>query len=387
MIKLIKSSFYNENETRKALADFVLVAENMSMGAECEKFEKGFAQKQGRKHAVFVNSGSSANLALFQALLNLGRLKKGDRVGFSALTWATNVMPIIQLGLEPTAIDCELDTLNISPETLKEKLEKIDALFTTNVLGFSDRIDIIKKMCDEKGVLLIEDNCESLGSVTKSVRLGNFGLASTFSCFVGHHLSTIEGGFICTDDNELHEMLKIVRAHGWSRNLHSDTQKRLREKHNLDSFYEKYTFHDLAYNIRPMEISGFIGNLQLNYWDDIVEKRQNNFKRFFDSAKKNDELISLEIEHMDIISNFAMPLVFKNKDAFLKYKKKFEDAEVEIRPIIAGEIISQPFYKKHGSKDEITPNASFIHNNGFYFGNNPELTNEEVEFLCNLLIK
>lgn len=387
MIKLIKSSFYKEEEARKSLAEFVLFAENMSMDKECEKFEEGFAKKQGRKYAVFVNSGSSANLALLQSLLNLGRLKKGDRVGFSALTWATNVMPIIQLGFEPVAIDCEIGTLNVSPETLKEKLDEIDALFITNALGFSDRIDLIKEMCGANDILLIEDNCESLGSITKGVRLGNFGLASTFSCFVGHQFSTVEGGFICTDDDALHEMLLIVRAHGWSRNLNSEAQRRLREKYGIDSFYEKYTFYDLGYNIRPMEINGFLGNFQLGYWDDIVEKRQNNFKHFLDFAKKNDELISLKIGHMDTISNFAMPLVFKNNKSFLRYKKEFEDAEVEIRPIIAGEIISQPFYKKYVNKDEVTPNASFIHKNGFYFGNNPELTDEEVEFLCNLLIK
>jgi len=385
MIKLIKSSFYKEKDTRKALSDFVLSAENMSMDKECAKFEEGFAKKQGRKYAVFVNSGSSANLALIQALLNLGELKKGDKVGFSALTWATNVMPLIQLGLEPVAIDCELDTLNISPETLSEKTGGIDALFITNVLGFSDRMDEIKKMCDERGVLLLEDNCESLGSITKGVRLGNFGFASTFSCFVGHQFSTIEGGMICTDDEDLHQMLLMVRAHGWNRNLKPEHQQKLREKHNIHPFYDKYTFHELGYNIRPMEINGFLGNVQLGYWDEIVGKREANFRRFHESAQKNPEIIPLEIGHMDVISNFAMPLVFKNEEAYLEYRKKFEDAEVEIRPIISGEIISHPFYKKHSIKEEETPNARLVHVRGFYFGNNPELDESEVEFLCNLL--
>src|SRR3990167_10861047 len=197
MIKLIKSSFYNEAETKQRLVEFISRAEILSMGTECKKFEKAFAEKQQRKHAVFVSSGSSANLLLIQALLNLGKLNKGDVVGVSSLTWATNVMPIIELGLTPLAIDCEVNTLNISPEKLNSAIPKINALFLTNVLGFSDRIDKIKEICREKNIIFLEDNCESLGSQVNGNLLGNFGLASTFSFFVGHHMSTIEGGMIC----------------------------------------------------------------------------------------------------------------------------------------------------------------------------------------------
>ena len=194
MIKLIKSTFYHESETKQALVDFIMQAEALSMGPQCKKFEEDFAEKQGRKYAVYVANGSVANLALIQALLNMGRLKKGMKVGFSALTWPTNVMPLIQLGLHPIALDCEIDTLNVSPTTLAEYIDDIDALFLTNVLGFCDDIDNIRNMCATKNVLLLEDNCESLGSKVGSTLLGNFGLASTFSFFVGHHLSTIEGG-------------------------------------------------------------------------------------------------------------------------------------------------------------------------------------------------
>ena len=202
MIKLIKNTFYKEKETSCLLAKFVTGTSKLSFGVECEKFEENFAKYQGRKYCIFVNSGSSANLALIQALINLGRLKRNDKVGFSAVTWSTNTMPIIQLGLNPIPVDVELDTLNISSRTLIKTIEdiKINAMFLTNLLGFCDDIDKIVKLCDALDIILIEDNCESLGTIYKGKKLGNYGLASTFSFYVGHHMSTIEGGAICTDD-------------------------------------------------------------------------------------------------------------------------------------------------------------------------------------------
>ena len=153
MINLIKSSFYNETETKKSLADFILSTDIFSMNVQCKTFEESFALKQERKYAVFVNNGSVANLLLIQALLNNGTLKKGDKVGFSALTWPTNVMPLIQLGLQPVAIDCELDTLNISPNKLEEHIGDIAALFLTNVLGFCDDLPKIKQLCDDNNII------------------------------------------------------------------------------------------------------------------------------------------------------------------------------------------------------------------------------------------
>lgn len=184
MIKLQKSSFHNEKDTKEKLCDFISGAAILSMGEQCRKFEEAFSEKQKRKYSVFVNSGSSADLVLIQALLNVGLLKKNDIVGVSALTWATNIMPLIQLGLHPFLIDCELKTLNVSPKTFKCALEvepNIKALFNTNTLGHADDIAGIAQLCQERGILFLEDNCESLGSVVKGINLGNWGLASTFS--------------------------------------------------------------------------------------------------------------------------------------------------------------------------------------------------------------
>ena len=245
MISLIQSTFYKEKKTKRELCRFIKHAEKLSIGEECRKFEVNFAKYQGRKYCVFVNSGSSANLALIMALLNMGKLKRGDLVGFSALTWSTNVMPLIQLGLTPVPVDVEVDTLNVSARTLSEVLKKqnIKALFLTHLLGFCDNLDEIVSLCHQHKILLIEDNCESLGSVYKGKRLGNFGLGSTFSFYVGHHMSTVEGGAVCTDDGDLETMLQLVRAHGWDRNLTEQKQLTMRVKYKVNSsFYSRTRF-------------------------------------------------------------------------------------------------------------------------------------------------
>lgn len=386
MIKLIRSTFYKEDETKQKLTDFIMRASQLSMGEQCRIFEESFAKKQGRRFALLVNSGSSANLVLLRALLNLGRIKQNDVVGFSALTWATNVMPIMELSLVPHALDCEVNTLNLSPALLEQALPKLKVLFITNVLGLCDDIQKIRDMCKTAGVILLEDNCEGLGSQTDGTLLGNFGLASTFSFFVGHHLSTIEGGMIVTDDEELHEMMTMVRAHGWDRNLPPEGQDRLRKTHGVDDFFAKYTFYDLAYNVRPTEITGFIGNTQLPYLDEMITIRQANYTRMNAAIVQNSDYRPLAVDHMDTISSFAIPVVCRDEETLAKHKKRFIEHEVEVRPIIAGDMTRQPFYKKYAPKDATPcPNTHLVHTNGFYFGNNPDMPEEELVVLESLL--
>jgi CDP-6-deoxy-D-xylo-4-hexulose-3-dehydrase len=387
VIKLIKSAFHEEDRTRAALADFVRTVDVFSMAEQCRRFEAGFAARQGRRYAVFVANGSVANLLLIQALRNLGRLRPGDRVGFSALTWPTNVMPLIQLGLTPVPLDCELATLNVSPRVLAPRLGELAGVFLTNVLGFCDDLPGLRDACADAGVPLLEDNCESLGSRAGGELLGDFGLAATFSFFVGHHLSTVEGGMVVTDDEELHEQLVIGRAHGWDRNLDPDAQHRLRTASGVDDFYAQYTFHELASNFRPTEIAGFLGNAQLAYWEEIVGRRAANFDRFAAAAADNDDLHRYELAHMDVVSNFAMPVVCRDAEAARRYRERFRAAGVEIRPVIAGNVTRQPFYRRHVPEPARCPNADLVHEHGFYFGNNPDLTEAELATLCGLLAK
>lgn len=199
-------------------------------------------------------------------------------------------------------------------------------------------------------------------------------------------MSTIEGGMICTDDLELATMLRIVRAHGWDRNLAIEEQKKVQEKHKINSqFYSRYTFYDLGYNLRPTEINGFLGNKQLNYLDEIIDKREKNFLKF-SKIYKNPKYYSLKTEHLDKISNFAVPIICKDKNTRDELIKKV-DGKIEIRPIVGGNMVNQPFFDKYINDDfnETNVNANLIHQNGFYFGNNPELTQKEIKLIIDLL--
>lgn len=377
MIPLMKNAFSHEEKTREALAGFILRADRLSMGDTCREFEYVFAEKQGVKDAVLFNSGGSANLALLQALKNLGRLKDGDRIGFSALTWSTNVMPIIQLGMIPVAIDCDPTTLNISHKDWPE----IDALFVTNALGFTGYLNMIKAKCDLREILLLEDNCESLGTELTTGRAGNFGLASTFSFFTAHHLSTIEGGMVCTSDLELSQMLRIVRANGWDRNLSASQQSAIRLHHGVSGFDAQYTFYDLGFNFRPTEITGFLGLFQMQFLDANITKREENYLRLEKKVAQNDDLVLLDRRHIKRLSSFAFPVVCETPELREKYLARFIDAGIEVRPMIAGNIQCQPFYKKYVTIDHELPGADFIHNCGFYCGNYPELTEEDLQVI------
>lgn len=388
-VPLIKSTFFNEEETKEKLIDFIRSSSKLSMGVKCLEFESAFAAYQGRKHAVFFNSGSSANLALLQALLNLGLLQTGDTVGFSALTWSTNVMPIMQLGLKAVPVDIGLSTLNVGSAELRgawREHGKTKAFFATNILGFCSDLDSVEEACRSEGVVLIEDNCESFGSVHRGRKLGNFSLASTFSLYVGHHLSTIEGGVVCTDDDDLADMLKMVRAHGWDRSLDSADQQRLRRRHNVSDFFGLYTFYDLGFNLRPTEIAGFIGVEQLQFADEIVRRREANFRRFQKAAQSGSGTIPLEVGHMDRVSNFAFPVIFREEREFRATVDRFLAGGVEVRPVVGGNMTRQPFFQKaHPGRSWNLPNAEQVHDLGFYFPNNPDLEEPELELLVRLL--
>jgi len=381
-IPLIKNTFYNEQQTRRELAQFIQSDSYLSMGEQCQKFEETFAAKQGRKYAVLVNSGGSANLALIQALINLRRIKAGDRCGFSALTWSTNVMPLIQMGLEPVPVDVQPNTLNTTLAMMIQQVQPIKAMFITNALGFCGNLQDITRWCRENDVILLEDNCESLGTITQHGKTGNFGLASTFSFYVAHHISTIEGGMICTDDYELYNMLKIVRSNGWDRNLSVQEQAKVRV--GIPPFQAKYTFYNLAYNFKPTEITGWLGNNQMQYYDEIMNKRENNYRVISSTIKSNMDIMPLADASYEKLPTFAIPIICNSPESRAIYLKRFEAEGIETRPVIAGDITQQPFWKERYPARTMI-GVRYIHDCGFYCGNCPDYTEEEIETIVRCL--
>lgn len=392
----MKTTFTRDAETIDRLARFIAGSTRLSMGDRCRQFENDFSAYTGSKHSCLVNSGSSANLLLVQCLKNIGMLRDGDAVGFSAITWSTNVMPLIQLSLRPVPVDCDVETLNSMSWNLLKTLETepLKAMFITNALGLAGDLDRIRDICQDRGILLFEDNCEALGTEVlsgntghlsqnpgqTSRKTGTFGIASTHSFFVAHHLSTVEGGMVVTDHDDLAEALVIARANGWDRNLEPARQQRLRAAHGIaGEFSSKYTFYDLAFNVRPTEITGFLGSDQLRYIVDNTETRARNFHRFNDVAEANPELTSVRHDHLAKVSSFAVAVVAKTPELRDQYLDRFVKHGIEIRPIIAGNIQSQPFYRKYVTRRHDLPGAEHLDRCGFYCGNYPELDEHEID--------
>jgi len=388
-VPLMRNAFINEADTKKKLAEFILKADFFSMGEECSKFERKFAEWQGCKYALLFNSGGSANLAMLQSLKSLGRLKEGDKVGFSSLTWSTNVMPIIQMGMIPVPVDVDRQTANVMSWNLSDRLKEtgLQAFFATNVLGYAGDLAAIRELCSERGIVFLEDNCEGLGGRVSGDRYGNFGLGSTFSFFVAHHMSTIEGGMFCSNDEELCRMMKISRANGWDRNLLPKEQEKMRAPHSINPFYAKYSFYELAFNFRPTEITGFLGRTQMQYLDGNIEKRLYNHSVFDAVISTNDELVHISWEHIDKISPFGLIVLCKTPELREKYLNRFRDAEIEVRPVIAGNMQNQPFYRNYVGTLYNLPGADFYNNCGFYCGNFPEMTDGDRSLICRCLTK
>jgi CDP-6-deoxy-D-xylo-4-hexulose-3-dehydrase len=375
-IPLMRHTFLHEAEAKDRLCSFIQSADKLSMGDQVAKFESDFATWQGRKFCTMVNSGSSANLVLLQALLNLRVLRHGDRVGVSAVTWATNVMPVIQLGLTPVLVDVDRATLNVSVNTL-QTIPNLRCLFLTHLLGFSGDVAAIRTYCEMNNILLLEDTCESLGAVSGETRLGNFGLAATFSTFVGHHMSTIEGGMVVTDDPELNSMVRMVRAHGWDRNLPAEERDSIREKWSISEFYAPYTFYTLGYNVRPMELQGLLGQHQLQHIDDANRIRAETYT-FVREAVADSLDVTLPAQDTPA---FAIPVVCATPEVRDRCVAKCRDLGIEIRPLVAGNMARQPFFHMlHDGRS--LPGADHLHEFAFYMPNHPDLTDEERNDLC-----
>ena len=380
-IPLVKSTFYRERDTLEHLEQFINERhKQLSMGEQCAAFESAFAHKQGRKHAVLVSSGGAANLGLLQSLKNLRILDTGARIGFSSVTWSTNVMPIIQLGFIPVPLDVQPNTLNLSIDSVLRNIETLDAVFVTNALGFCTDLKRLQYICAANDVLLIEDNCESLGTETDDeMKTGNAGLASTFSFYVAHHLSTIEGGMVCTDSDALADMLRIVRSNGWDRDVSSGRRSELRSEYSVDTFNALYTFYALAYNLKPTEITGVIGCTQMKYYDEIMQRRESNYMEIARVIRGNTDLIPNADACYTKIPAFAIPIVCNSHELRTSYLESFAAAGIETRPIISGDTTQQPYYAGYNDSTKKLTGARYLRECGFYCGNSPEYSEEDIQ--------
>ncbi len=379
-IPLVKDTI-NQEDT-KALSDWLLTNPRLTKGPLTEEFEKEWSKWLGTKYSVFCNSGSSANLLMLYALI-AGNKLKNKKVVVPSLAWATDLAPVMQLGLEPVICDINTNSLSVNIYELEEifKKEKPSALMLVSVLGLTPNMTYIVDLCKKYDVILLEDACESLGSKHQGVKLGNFGLMSSFSLYFGHHISTIEGGMVCTDDEEIYELLKSIRSHGWDRDASDEYKDKWRDKWGVDDFNGLYTFYYPGFNLRSTDLQAFIGLRQVKKIDSVSEIRNRNFKIYQDNIK-NQTWKPSPIEG-DYISNFCYPVIHSKRDLIVK---ELKENGVEVRPLICGSMSTQPFYIAQYGRKEL-PNSSAVDNYGFYVPNNDQMTEEDVLFVCGIINK
>lgn len=343
-----------------ALSDWVLTGSRLTKGPETLAFEREFADSVGSRHAVFVNSGSSANLLMLDALKESGRLRNRTAI-VPAISWATTVSPFLQLGFETFVCDADPETLGVDVEHLEQliTLHQPSVLIVVHVLGHANRMDEIRTLCGEHGVVLLEDACEALGSVgPQGKALGTIGAAGSFSLYYGHHLSTIEGGVVVTDDDDLHHLLVAMRSHGWARDLDLDVRKRFADRHGVDEFRDLYTFYYPGYNLRATDLQAFIGRRQVRRLPEVVVARQLIDARY----RANLEGYYAQTSDMQVLSPFAFGTVVTDPAAVAA---ELERNGIESRPLICGNIARHPFWLDRFGPTKL-PIADQIHSKGIY---------------------
>jgi CDP-6-deoxy-D-xylo-4-hexulose-3-dehydrase len=357
------------------LSKWLLKGEKLTKDKITIEFEKKFSKYINRKYSIFVNSGSSANLLMVSALIASNRLKNKKAI-IAGVSWATTVSPFMQTNFDIKLCDCSTKDLGIDVnhfELLCQK-NKPSIAILVNVLGHSNDFKKIKKLCKKYDVILLEDSCEALGTLLEKKKLGTFGVASSFSFYYGHHISTIEGGMVTTDDFELYNLMLSIRSHGWSRDLDKNFQKKLIRKYNIDEFRNLYTFYFEGYNFRSTDLNAFLGINQLKKINKISKVRNKNFNCY----KKNLSEFWCQSSSSNFISSFAYGTLVKNRIEVFKYLKKFN---IETRPLICGNIGRHPFWiKKYGIQK--LKNADIVHECGLYLPNNFNLNNEDVNYIC-----
>ena len=348
----------------------VIKSNRYTMGSKVRQFENEFSKFFDVKYSLMLNSGSSANLLAIASLIidEETDLNQGDEVIVPAVSWSTTFSPISQYGLKLRFVDIDLNTLNIDENLIENAItKKTKAIFAVNLLGNSCNFKKLKDLCDKYNLLLLEDNCESLGAKYDNKFTGTIGNVGTFSFFFSHHMQTMEGGMLVTNNKKTYELANSMRAHGWIRDLPDDNSL---FKKTGDNFEDSFKFITPGYSIRPLEMSGAIGSVQLRKINNFIDNRRENAK-FFNELFKSNENIIIQRETGES-SWFGFSIVLKNK--FLGKRsevlKKLSNANIETRPIVAGNFTKNPTikYMDHTISGELK-NAEYIDENGFFVGN------------------
>jgi CDP-4-dehydro-6-deoxyglucose reductase, E1 len=364
----------------------VIASNRFTMGPNVAAFEEMFAHYHGRKYAVMVNSGSSANLVAVAALFYKKErpLRRGDEVIVPAISWGTTYHPLQQYGLRMKVVDIELDSINMDVSRLEQATgPRTRAIMGVSILGNPAALDVMRRFADERSLYFIEDNCESMDAELGGRKTGTFGHISTFSSFFSHHISTMEGGIVTTDDRELFELVKSMRAHGWTRDLSNNSI--IFDKHD-DDFYEAYRFILPGYNVRPIEFSGAIGVEQLKKLPMMTAERRKNWALFKKLFAGDNRFISQRENGKTSAFSFTIVLSPEATLSRVRIMQALKKANIEYRIITGGCITRQDAikYYDYACVDDL-PNANLVHDRGFFVGNHPFDLTEQIKRLREVL--
>ena len=354
-----------------------------TMWEKTRKFEGLFAEYQGAKAAVMVNSGSSADLLLSFLLTGAPshRMAPGDEVLIPAVTWPTQIWSAMMAGLTVRLVDVDPETLNVSLEDLERKVTpKTKCLFLVHLLGNPCEMDKILEIAKSRNLIVLEDCCEALGSEWNGMKVGNFGLGASFSFFFAHHMTTMEGGMITTNDEEAAESLRILRAHGWLRNVEDPSRYAINDP-DIDP---RYAFVNWGFNVRPTDLQAGFGLQQIVRLPQFNKRREVLADRFFASIDRSRFLSRPRVSGLARPSWMALPVMIAKGAPFPRAEltQHLESNGVETRPIVTGNIARQPVAKKFkGLRDATLYGADIIHERGFYIGLSPIISDGMMDRL------
>ena len=348
------------------------------------EFEAGWSRWLGRRYSVFCNSGSSANLLMYYALLRSGRLKN-KKVVVPSVGWVTSVSPAIQFGFEPIMCEADPDTFGLDLDHLERILKKHRpaAVLMVQVLGVPHKMKRLLALQRRYGFQLMEDACAAVGASVGRRNVGTFGEMSSFSFYFGHQFSTIEGGMVSTDDRDLHAMLLMLRSHGWSKDVDRSVHNALVKKHRVDDFHSPFVFYEPGFNVRSTDLNAFIGLAQLKKLPKIIAARRRNHGVYLE--KLADHFYVQRPEKGDQTCSISFGLLADGPEQRRRIVSALVAHGIETRIFSAGNLGLHPFWYERYGKGSF-PFADRIHHNGFFLPNNPSLTAERVRWISDVVL-
>ena len=368
----------------------------MTMGKVTKKFESAFSKHLGVKHAIYVNSGSSANLLAFSAIQDNDKfrnyksknqfLKSGDEIIVPAVTWSTSIWPISQIGAKSVFVDSDPETLQMNINSIKKAIsKKTKAICMVHVLGNGGHIEEVREICNRKKIWLIEDTCESLGVKKRNKYLGTFGDIGTYSFYFSHHITTVEGGMIVTNNDYIANKIYSLRSHGWTRDMFNAKEY---EK-QFPEIDPRFLFVNVGYNLRSTDMNASIGLVQLKKLEKFNQKRHEigkTWNKAFAKLKKNSLIQPMEITRGTKASWFGFPVICKTKKMRDELREHLENNGIETRPIICGNMTKQPGIKniKYRISGKLT-GADTIMDKGIFWGSSPDMTKSEINYVIKVV--